>query len=333
MPETSPEYLKSCTVKISHQGGQKHYGSGFFVTPRLILTCAHVCQLAKGKQIYIHYQEQCYPVKIKFCYEDIETLDLALLELVNFTIKTSHVYLDKNINIGDELYNFGYPDSYPQGDSGTFEYVGVDGKQLFKFKDGRVRPGLSGSPLLNLTTKKVCGVVVVSLDRTQALGGRGIPIKTIFDCEQFSEVKEFQQSFYKKENPFLHRAGKIEDINLIFDIESEIQAIFEILNNGSGVALIGESGMGKSSLLNLIKIRAENKLKPPRKPIYLDFGNIITDNDFYYGLCYQLDGEEMYVLADILSQFYNPPKSPLESRVFSKSGLKKEKKSDLLQVK
>ncbi len=88
-----------------------------------------------------------------------------------------------------------------------------------------------------------------------------------------------------KENPFVPLAGKIEDIGLVFGRESEIEQIFEILNSGSGVALIGESGIGKSSLLNLIKIQAEAQLSSPRKPIYLDFGNVITDNDFYYGLC------------------------------------------------
>jgi hypothetical protein len=148
MPETSPEDLKNCTVRISHEGGQNHDGSGFFVTPRLILTCAHVCEIGKGKQIYIHWREQPYPVKVRFCSQDIEALDLALLELEDSTLNAPHVYLNERINIGDNLYNFGYPDNYAQGDSGTFEYVGLDGKQLFKFKEGLVRPGLS--PCLKL---------------------------------------------------------------------------------------------------------------------------------------------------------------------------------------
>ncbi len=89
-------------------------------------------------------------------------------------------------------------------------------------------------------------------------------------------------------NPFVPQTGKIEDITSVFGRESEIEQIFEILNSGSGVALIGESGIGKSSLLNLIKIKAESQLNSPRKAIYVDCGNVITDNDFYYGLCSQL---------------------------------------------
>jgi type II secretory pathway predicted ATPase ExeA len=286
MPETSPEDLKDCTVRISHEGGQNHDGSGFFVTSGLILTCAHVCQKAKGKPIFIHWREKPYPVRIKFCSKDIETLDLALLELVDSTIKTPHIYLEETINIGDELYNFGYPEKYPQGDVGTFEAVDFDGKHFFKFKGDLVHRGLSGSPLLNLGTGKVCGIVVISLNSTMDFGGRAISTKTIF--EHLSEVKEFHKSFNKKENPFIPQTGKIEDINLVFGREAVIQNIFELLNTGSGVALIGESGMGKSSLLNCIKSQAEKKLTSPRKPIYLDLGNFTTDNDFYYELCCQV---------------------------------------------
>ena len=154
MPETSVSDLKDCTVRISRDGGKKHDGSGFFVAPQLILTCAHVCQQAKGKQIYIHWKEKPYPVNVKFCSEDIDIIDLALLELSDLTIDRPHVYLDETVEIGDELFNFGYPDNYESGDVGSFEYIELDGKGFFKFKDDRVRPGLSGSPLLNLTTKK-----------------------------------------------------------------------------------------------------------------------------------------------------------------------------------
>ncbi|HAC63148.1 MAG TPA: hypothetical protein DCF68_06305 [Cyanothece sp. UBA12306] len=288
MVETLSEDLKKCVVKISHEGGKNHDGSGFFVTPRLIVTCAHVCQKAHGKRIFIEIKDtqKCYFVKVKFCSEDEKILDLAVLELEDTRAEFSYVYLDETINIEDQLDTFGYPDNYPTGDVGRFDYVGVDGDNLLKFKGDRVRPGLSGSPLLNLTTNKVCGMVIITLDRNQGLGGRAILTSTIF--EHLSEVRSFQQSCYQKVNPFVPLNGKIEDVSLVFGRESIIEDIFDILNVGSGVALIGESGMGKSSLLNVIKYQCESNLNSPRKPIYLDFGNIITGNDFYYGLCSQV---------------------------------------------
>jgi len=131
MPETSPEDLKDCTVRISHEGGQNHDGSGFFVSPQLIVTCAHVCQKAGGKPIYIHWRGHPYFVRIKSYSNDVEITDLILLELVDSQIQHPHVHLDdKPIAIGAELFNFGYPDNYPQGDVGSFEYVGLDGKKI-----------------------------------------------------------------------------------------------------------------------------------------------------------------------------------------------------------
>lgn len=278
--------FKKCTVRISHEGQQGHDGSGFFVTPQLILTCAHVCLKANGKQIYIDWEKQRCPVKIKFCPENIEILDLALLEIVDSRLKPPHVYIDETLNIGDQLYNFGYPERNLQGDVEKFQFIGFDGQDLIKFKDGTVRGGLSGSPLLNLRTNKVCGMVIISLGTNTDFGGRAISTTTVF--QYCSEIKEFHQSLEKTvyPNPFIPRTGKIADINLLLQTrESEIKEIFAILNSGSGVALIGEQGIGKSSLLNLIINQTENRLKKPRKPIYLDFGNVIQENDFYYGLC------------------------------------------------
>ncbi len=299
MNKINKEELKDCTVKICHQRGKIHDGSGFFVASGLVLTCAHVCKKAKGNPIEIHWKGKSYPMKVKYCSDNIEELDLCLLELENSAIDTPFVYLDLNetIETGIDLYNFGYPEKYPQGDVATFKSIGYDGQGFLKFKEDLVGSGLSGSPLLNLNSGKVCAIIVITRDTKKNLGGRGIPTQTIF--EHFPEVKEFQQSLYSKENPFLPLGGKIEDISLIFGRESEIDDIFEYLNSGSGVALIGESGMGKSSLLNAIKIQSESQLKISRKPIYLDFGGIFNDNDFYYQLCSKVG---------IDCNYENPPK-------------------------
>ena len=50
-----------------------------------------------------------------------------------------------------------------------------------KFSDGTARPGLSGAPLLNPATGKVCGVVKYTEDRSLPVGGGGIPIATVFE--------------------------------------------------------------------------------------------------------------------------------------------------------
>jgi len=53
-----------------------------------------------------------------------------------------------------------------------------------------VRPGMSGSPLLNQRTGKVCGIVKFTRDRSFNLGGGVVLTTTILS--QFPELVEQQ---------------------------------------------------------------------------------------------------------------------------------------------
>lgn len=86
-------------------------------------------------------------------------------------------------------------------------------------------------------------------------------------------------------NPFVPTTGKIDIPQLFFNRDKEKQRIFENLNSGSSVALIGERQIGKSSLLLAISQEAETELQPPRQPIPLDLQNIRDEDDFYGALC------------------------------------------------
>ncbi|MBW4448736.1 MAG: CHAT domain-containing protein [Spirirestis rafaelensis WJT71-NPBG6] len=50
-------------------------------------------------------------------------------------------------------------------------------------------------------------------------------------------------------NPFVPQNGRVEQPQQFFGRQREIQRVFEVLNSGSSVALIGKDGIGKSSLL------------------------------------------------------------------------------------
>ena len=87
-------------------------------------------------------------------------------------------------------------------------------------------------------------------------------------------------------NPFIPQHGRIEDPQQFFGREHEISRIFEVLNSNSSVALIGEEGIGKSSLLWVICQQAESYLQLPREPVFLDLNNGVHDEDeFYIALC------------------------------------------------
>ena len=97
-------------------------------------------------------------------------------------------------------------------------------------------------------------------------------------CKQ--KIKELRNANPISENPFEPTTGTI-DPELLFNCKSIISEVFENLNAGGSVALIGDTGMGKSSLLEAIRQQAIEKLKTPRKPIYFNLSEIQDDNDYY----------------------------------------------------
>ena len=61
----------------------------------------------------------------------------------------------------------------------------------------RVRPGMSGSPLLNRETGCVCGIVQFTLDRNIDLGGKAMLSKVVF--REFPELEARQKQFHQQD--------------------------------------------------------------------------------------------------------------------------------------
>ena len=281
--QSQEEFLAKCTVRIQAVG-KSGYGTGFFVASDQILTCAHVIRKNDQilKQVKLYWQEEEYQAEVDQVPEDNKNIDIALLKVINLVNEKFILSLvDDPFATGDELYTFGYPDNNVNGEPGTFEIIGLTGDKppLMKFKEGQVRPGFSGSPLLNLRTSKVCGIINKTRDRSSDLGGKGVPVSVIF--EHFPELKPT----VILPNPFIPLSGIINEPNQVFGREKEIREIFAILNSGSGVALRGDTGMGKSSILQVVCDRAKTELYKPRQPVYLNLGRCSNDNDFYAELC------------------------------------------------
>lgn len=189
------EQLKQCTVQIVVPG--KSLGTGFFVAPSFILTCAHVVQVAQEQHVPIevstwdnqfigvgalrtYMQEKILNTqmlpgqKIPYLYPDLAIVQVALAD-------HPCVYLDGQVNSGDPLYTYGYPENFPGGDETEFVYEGesrIDPQRLLlKFKEGEARAGYSGAPLLNVRTGAVCGMI--QMTRGSDRGGRAIPTSVI----------------------------------------------------------------------------------------------------------------------------------------------------------
>ncbi|MGK7894781.1 MAG: trypsin-like peptidase domain-containing protein [Xenococcus sp. (in: cyanobacteria)] len=276
-----PSELKQYTVRIK---AEEKSGTGFFVASGLILTCAHVVTEGDNRSpitpIKVYWQNTEYIASISQLPAN-KNIDIALLELTSSIPNHPNVFLDGSVVNNDSLYSFGYTDDYPDGDPRDLIYTGLTGDNppLMTFRDEQIQPGFSGAPLLNKRTGKICGLINKSRDIYTSLGGRGVSVSVIF--KHFSELKPN----VIPNNPFNHLAGRIDDPKLVFGRDKEVNRIFELLNCASSVAIIGETEIGKSSLLRLVEHQAPIKLNSPRKPIYLNLGNVYDEEDFYFALC------------------------------------------------
>ncbi|UUO14558.1 S1 family peptidase [Dolichospermum heterosporum] len=199
------ENLRGCTVRLNFADSQ---GTGFFVAAGYILTCAHVVESARDKdnpvQVYWKSEDRDYTARVEQLYE--YHIDLALLKLEGDDFNHPCVELDgTKPNVNDDLYIFGYPKDgetdYSQGDSASFKYVGPsysykDNILLYKLKQGQVKSGFSGSPLLNLRTGKVCGIVHLSLDESTDLGGRAVSAEVIL--QKFPKIAQLNKQFHQQ---------------------------------------------------------------------------------------------------------------------------------------
>jgi S1-C subfamily serine protease len=170
MTPDQEQQLQRSVVKLLVGGG---WGTGFCVAPGLILTCAHVVKAAQDGLVRVDWQgqERFTEAQILQVFPDT-TVDLALLQ-VNGGEAIPWLPLDGQVQSGDDLYTYGYPRHYPDGAPVTLTVEGITGQGFIKFKAGAVQKGLSGAPLLNPRTGKVCGLVKYKEDFNNPVGRRG----------------------------------------------------------------------------------------------------------------------------------------------------------------
>jgi len=93
-------------------------------------------------------------------------------------------------------------------------------------------------------------------------------------------------------NPF-GDVGRIADPAHFFDREELLRQIFEELGKGGNLSLVGESQVGKSSLLAMVCTTGPERMsKPPESFAYLNLEVVENEDDFYAALCEALHVEE-----------------------------------------
>lgn len=180
-------YLRTCCVQV--MGARP--GCGFFVTPHLIVTCAHVVgpEVDEGASVDLRRWEEesvhrLDPATVVGMFPDD---DLALLHAG--VDNPAFAALSEEVRTGHALIALGYPksedreyfDQFSAIYEGPTQFLDTTGRAGIeaKFKAGQVEPGYSGGPLLNLRTGRVMGVVVATRDRRSDLGGWAIAIAVL----------------------------------------------------------------------------------------------------------------------------------------------------------
>lgn len=92
-------------------------------------------------------------------------------------------------------------------------------------------------------------------------------------------------------NPF-GVIGRITDPTHFFGHEDLLRQIFEELSKGVNVSLVGESQMGKSSILSMVCALGPKRLNlPPERFAYLSLAVVDNEDEFYEALCGLLNVE------------------------------------------
>ncbi|MEM7796123.1 MAG: tetratricopeptide repeat protein [Cyanobacteria bacterium P01_C01_bin.118] len=194
------ELLQRCVVKLSvRETGD--VGTGFFIAPGFILTCEHVVRGGQTCSVRYGDSEEFATAEVVGRWADC---DVALLAFESPDLPC--VMVDGALQPRDELFLFGYPtgefaDGCPV--TASFEGIAPGPPREIKFKAGRITQGMSGSPLLNLHTGKVCGMVTFTRDERSDLGGGAVPAADIWRClasEKISEtLRQGNREFHQRD--------------------------------------------------------------------------------------------------------------------------------------
>lgn len=260
-------------------------GTGFFVAPGMILTCAHVVSPDQEKlPIKVVYKNKTY-VPAKISSEDIFPGDYPDLAILKVKVNDHPcVYLDGEYADDHEFYSYGYAANQPDGEGVFSSYDGPYGKhELIKLKFGGIQEGFSGSPLLNTYTQRVCGMMQMSRDVVSDLGGMAFPINSIdkFFPQLLAKNRRYltkNKDWQKTGISLLHASASVSAIfydkpgilglpKELFGRDDLLARVKSALSHSHRVLLTGMAGVGKTSIASVL---AEQELaQQPSSVIWL----------------------------------------------------------------
>ena len=292
MARALEDLLRQCTVRVK---AVDRSGAGFFVAPGKVLTCAHV---VGDDDVSVVWERDGHdPAEIRVAgrmllndrgraiealtgaYPDIAILDLDRADLARVGNHPCVALGTKWPSPADEFQAFGYPE---QGGSVRLTPVklayrgqqGTDPTAYLDLASDKVEPGMSGAPVLNLSSGQVCGVIVASKDVAAPEGALAVTWscveadlkKVIDDNHEFhahdrrwneaAASAGIRTPWPPDRSPFPGLAAmEARDADVFFGREDEVRDLVRRANaslgkrDGDLLVMVGPSGAGKSSLL------------------------------------------------------------------------------------
>ncbi|WP_395103950.1 trypsin-like peptidase domain-containing protein [Actinomadura sp. SCN-SB] len=287
--------LRRATVMVTAGGAE---GTGFVVAPGLVATCAHV--LARWQEPppdRVHGRVVALDHEVELRLEGVHWvrstgLDLALLRIVGDPLPP--VLTSTELRTHDVLWTFGHPaGQFRGGQHASFAYQGGSRRstdevlELPRVYGMAVGPGYSGSPVVNLRTGAVCGMLSTSDKKG---GAHLVPISEILArCEGAAPRRDWLSELTDEqlaaggwrfpgprlaaylsavvarsdEHPYpgvlpgvrpppLSRVYVRQNARTVTMLDTDAQTpAIEIFEGDRDVLLIGGPGAGKSSLLRV----------------------------------------------------------------------------------
>lgn len=212
MADRLEDLLRACTVRVD---GDRWASTGFFVAPNMVITAAHVGEISDALTVFwerdaqsvlkLHVSERIAIVVgeerpiagAEYYYPNIAVLAIKA--------QVSHpcVRIDPDLPIqGDDFLSYVYSQRGGAAVSTSllFSYQGIRGSQATAYLDlaaDKVRSGMTGSAILNLRTRNVCGILVASYDQRIPARAVAIPWRTI--KADIGELLAANRAFHKRD--------------------------------------------------------------------------------------------------------------------------------------
>ncbi len=240
--------VRGCLVQVNRADSAAESGSGFFIAPGTVLTCAHVAGAA-GSPVTVHWRDRGGDVMHEVERDDkgiverddkgiveravegvvrwaspLETSewlapypDLAIVALARVPGAHPLVWLDDHLpSLSANLVVTGYGEVPGQGlgpSSGWYTHGGGQDRMIRLIGD-EVTPGMSGAPVLNAQTGGVCAVTKATRQQGTPWGGYAVPIRgirTILNHREYRRLRGAHDDHHRRNRHWIDLADGLRE--------------------------------------------------------------------------------------------------------------------------